>query len=247
MADNRIAPGKTVNRFSTVKWGKDESVSSFITEAMRLKETENWEFERQADLNIAWFKGHQTLMWSKSRSGLFNKPNPWRRVRLIANIIGPLVEGWVAKIGLDKIRYSLRPATDDLEDHDTAEMARGVLRYYQDYLKFNSRIVAPLDKWAILTGEAFAKVLWDPGAGGEIEVNDAQYAGLPPGVKQQIQRSGVQYGDLAVVDIPGFNIFWGPPGLPFDEADWIVEIYDRSIPYVQARYDVDPEEISQGQ
>lgn len=246
MADNRIAPGRTAQRFSKVKWGLDTAIADFINEAAHLKERENWEAERQADVNIAWYRGHQMLMWSKAAKQLRLKPNPWRRVRLMANILAPLVDGWVAKIGLDKIRFNVRPATDDLEDHDTAEMSRGILRNYQEMLKFNQRVVAPLDKWAILTGESYCKVLWDPGAGGDIPVQDAEMAMLPANVQRQV-RKGIQRGDVAVVDVPYFNIFWGPPGLPFDEADWVLEIYDRSIPYVQARYDVDMEAIAAGQ
>ena len=120
--------------FSKVDWSDDASVRSFVNTAMRDREEHCANIERQAEINLAWYRGHQLLRWNRRTSRMQLLDNPYRRVRLVINLMRGLLDGFAAKLSLDKIRLKSNPQSDDIADIDAAALESKVLQFYQKYL-----------------------------------------------------------------------------------------------------------------
>ncbi len=231
--------------FSQVDWGNESSITGFIDQLLESREIENFDIDRQAEINIAWYRGHQLLRWNKATSQMQLQPNPYRRVRLMVNLMRGLIDGFLAKLVLDHIRLSCEPSSDDIADHDRAELQTGLLHYYDDWLDI-SGLVADTDQWAALTGEAYVKVTWDPQAGSEFGEFTPEEFDMTQGEFEAEfgkELSNLRTGDLSLSSIPLFNLSWGPFGAEFDDAEYMVEVYERSIASVMERYGLKQEDL----
>lgn len=228
-----------------VNWTEDPSILGFFEHALRVKEEHNLDAERQAEFNTAWYLGRQLQFWSRERRRMETQENPHGRVRLTINLMRGLINGYVAKLGQAGIYLEGEPATDDLLDFERARLQTRVFDYYHRLLNLR-RTVLRSDLAAVLHGEAFLKVTWDPSAGEDYGIVRAEEVGMEePEFRKKYGDSGVSIrgGDLRVADIPVFNIAWGPPGVPFEEAEWVLEIYERSVGYVAQRYGLKPADV----
>ena len=206
--------------FDTVDFTDEGKVRAFIDTAMQDKERQHRNVERQAEANIAWYQGYQELYQHPTKNHLVRFPNPRKRVRLTFNLIKPSVQIRQANIGFDPIRFEVAPATQDMEDWDTARLSTKVLEYYQEYLDLESA-VEESDLWADLSGNQFVQVTWDAGKGSEFDAGSGR-------------RMSV--GDIDVSVVPIFNIFWGPHGSNFRDAEWCLVLSERSPGYIKSRY-----------
>jgi hypothetical protein len=236
--------------FSQLDWNNDDDVLGFMERAVKDRETHNADVERQAEYNIAWYRGHQLLFWNKNTQQLQLQPNRRGRVRLVANLMRGLLDGFAAKLALDKIRLRTEPATDDIDDHDTAEIQTQLPRYYGNYLNMPG-LEDEVDQWAMLTGEAFVKVTWDAQKGSEFDEFAADDFEMEPEefdkeFGDEIRDAGLRTGDLSVSNIPIFNVWWGPPGVKFEDAEFILEVYERSVASVMERYGLKRDDIVTG-
>jgi len=229
-------------RFSKVKWKDADSALAFVEQAFADKLEYNRTFEAQATLNTAWYAGYQELLLRGN--ALTRAPNPHGRPRLIYNYIQPLLDGRLAKIGFDPVNFELLPATPDLQDADTARLGTRVLGYYQRRLQM-ADLVEENDRWAALTGESFVKVTWDPYAGEEIDALGE--SGLSQSEFKNVYGAEPELteGDLCVAVVSSLNLFWGPRGVPYEKADWVLEVSERSRQYVAERYELSEAELDE--
>lgn len=235
-----------VDDIRDVKWADDESVVSFIDHCLTLKDEHNLDTERQAQFNSSWYLGQQLKFWNKDRQRMETQANPNGRVRITVNLIGGLCDAYVAKLGTAPINLEAEPQTDDLLDFERSRLMTDVFRYYDRYLSMPG-IVQFSDLAALLHGESYIKVCWEPFAGREVGPIGAADLGIDEqefGRKYGKEPVRVKEGDLYVSTIPVFNLFWGPPGIPFNNAEWVVEIHERSAGYVIERYGLSPEDVS---
>lgn len=236
---------ETAVQLHQVRWDEDHSVLGFFEHALSIKDEHNLDAERQAEFNTAWYLGRQLQFWSREQRRMVTQENPHGRVRLTINLMRGLINGYVAKLGQAGLYLEGEPATDDLLDYERARLQTKVFDYYHRLLNLR-RIVLRSDLTATLHGESFIKVVWDPESGDdygivrpdEVELSDEEFR-----KRYGDTAVAVRGGDLCVTDIPVFNICWGPPGVPFEEAEWVLEIYERSVGRVAERYRLRPEDI----
>jgi hypothetical protein len=239
----------TGSTFHTSDFRKDGQAQAFLRSALEDKDQFNYEVERQAELNIAWCRGLQTLFWHALDRRLIQQPNPNGRVRLTYNLMRGLVEGYAAKLAEDTIRLSCERTTDDYRDWLRAQIQTKILHAYQYLLDFDT-LVDESDLYAVMTGEAYIKVCWDADKGSyalpdgysatpdELDMEPGELDRLAPDLAE------LRKGDLSVYNVPVFNLYWGPDGATFDEADWVVEVYERSKAHVLGRYDLSPDDLT---
>lgn len=230
-----------------VDWEDDGSIGAFVTNCLESKRRQRSAFERQAMVNLAWYRGHQFLYYNERSKSLVRKAIDPRRANLIYNLIMPYVDHQVAQLGMDRIIYDVLPASDDQDDVLTAESATQVLRSYQDVLGWE-HLEEEVDLWQTLTGEAYVKVVWDPLLGQEIDLEDV-LGGRERATKYVSKKSKntrIRIGDLDVFCVDPRRIFWGPRGAKFSDAEWVLEVNLRSRNELAERYDVDPDELSDG-
>ena len=223
-----------------VEWDNRESVMSFVDACVKLREDENVEVERQAEMNTAWYRGHQLVFWHRDQKRLVAQDNPNGRVRLTFNLMRPMIDGWVSKLNLSTIRLTCEPASDDLVDFEEARIRGQILEYYNRELNLR-RMTARSDLAACLHGETFIKCVWDAQRGDLLAPIEGESFEL---TKEEKQRSaGLKTGDLALTALTLFQVFWGPAGVAFEDAEWVLELHERSAAHVAQRYGLKPKEL----
>lgn len=223
----------------------DESkVLAFVSDAQQLKQRVNRQRELESIQNIAWYVGHQELMISKG--GLSRLPNPYNRVRLTYNQILPQVEIVVSRMGFEPIHYDVLPDGTATDEMRAASLRTAVLRGYAEEVLDFAELDETVNLWAAIAGEAFVKVTWDPYAGadidalGELGMTEAQYRNTFKTDEVQLKT-----GDVCVRDVQTFNLFHGPDGARFEDAEWVLEANERTKGYLKERYDLDDDELAE--
>lgn len=244
---------RTIRSIHLVNWQNDGDVRAFVEGAISLKETLNADIEHQAEINTAWYRGHQGLFWNNERRRLVQPKNERGRVRLVVNLMQGLIDGYISKLGLGGIRLTATANSDDVLDYELARLQTMVLEHYHETLRLH-KLKIGFDVAAVLHGEAYAKVIWDPYAGTGLPAIGPDDLGLSP---EDFRRKfklpagenkirNIRTGDLSVVQVPVFRLFWGPSGVPFEEAEWILELNERSVGHVMLRYGLKAEEAKLG-
>jgi len=230
--------------FAKVDWKDEVSVKRFLDDAQTRRLNRLNDRDRQAEINIAWYRGHQETRWHAKSRRLIRLPNPGNRIRVIINLMQPLIDGYIAKVGLDPVHWEALPATGDSSDYDTARRATQVLGAYEHELNAEA-VVSDVDRWAVLTGQAFVKVCWDATAGKPI-----QFGPDDLGLDQKTfdrefgsEIGGLREGAPVIRNVPIFNIDWGPEGVAFEDADWVLEYHERSRAECMDRYGLKADEI----
>jgi len=83
----------TTTPFVDLDWKSDQNVRSFVESKFLERDQFNFDRMRQSEINIAWYRGHQETRWHARERRLFRYPNPNKSVRLIINLMQPLIEG----------------------------------------------------------------------------------------------------------------------------------------------------------
>ena len=235
----------TTTPFVDLDWKSDQNVRSFVESKFLERDQFNFDRMRQSEINIAWYRGHQETRWHARERRLFRYPNPNKRVRLIINLMQPLIEGYISKLASDPINWVVEPATGDSGDFDIARLSTQILESYF-YRMDVERIVEQCDRWATLTGQAFLKVCWDPFAGEEAASIGPEDVGLDAAAFRREFKSdaySLKLGDLSIEPISLFNISWGPSECKFQDAEYVLVSYERSAAYCMERYGLDREQV----
>lgn len=232
--------------FARLDLSDDSAIVGFVARQLQEKQQRRGHFERQAQMNIAWYMGHQELFWDGRSQSLTRPRNAGRRPKLVYNLILPYADQQVASLGVDQVNYEVWPATDDQQDYLTAETSTDLLRYYQDVLDWPA-IEEEVDLWSVLTGEGYAKVIWDPHKGSEFDLGELFQSREK--VDRYRRRNGsalYRIGDLEVYNVSSMQIFWGAAGRRFDDADWVLELNERTVEELCEAYDLQPDDIPAG-
>jgi hypothetical protein len=181
-------------------------------------------------------------------------PNPENRVRLIDNRILPHVETILSWLGSTPMQLETVAGSDSADERDKSRLRTKVLEYYDSLLGLEE-VVDENDLWAVIAGNGYVKVTWDPDLGSEMDMDAdfayraTQEAGLRDGLTEQImgtRRNGnvtIKSGDLRVDDVSPLDITFGPSGVQFKHAEWLLETRERSAAYIWERYGIKPEDL----
>jgi hypothetical protein len=221
---------------SDIKWGNKTQIVDFIKEQSKARRDDLREFHQEMYLNILWVvMGIQDIYYDRYSKKLNDTPpEPWK-VRLISNLLYPLLRRSVAKMAKKPI-WDVLPATTEQADLDAARISSLILRYYWYFLRMPKKYLQYLT-WLFATGNAFFKMGWDAELGDTITLSDEDRAILAntyPGKK--IPRS-FQLGDPYIEVVSPFSIFW-EAGIELEESDWVIQLKLRSPDYVYNRWNV---------
>jgi len=234
----------------------DAQVVDFARQTWRHRSPEQVRAELLGEQAAAWCNGDQYLFTTGGHGqdgGGYRVeplPNPHDRLRLVFNMFGPHFEQWVARMSLDGLEPEAVPTTGSQEDLDATRLQTAVLRYYRDRLDLAGLKDAFIRQIG-LDGTGFTKVCWDPLAGSEFPVSRAELKRW--NVKDDVLSSLLDApgsdeallhtGEPVIENVPLANLTWGPVGVQFDEAEYVVEARERSIGYVCARWGLKPQDV----
>jgi hypothetical protein len=122
-------------------------------------------------LNINFLVGNQySYILPNGELTTLNKDYFWQE-REVYNHIAPIIETRLSKFGGLKARVTVRPATSDLRDVNTAKFSTALLKSVEENLGF-SKLITQATYWSEVTGTAFYKVNWKDNKGREIGVDE---------------------------------------------------------------------------
>lgn len=113
--------------------------------------------------NVAMYLGHQWLDWNTAANWLQETAAPTWRVKMVQNIVLPLVRAAISTELDSTPRFYGMPSTTAPNAKAAARIAGRILegKYYdEDFLNLFKR----LRLWARMTGSAYMFALWDPRA-----------------------------------------------------------------------------------
>src|SRR3990172_2444220 len=212
-----------------VKKGKKESVVDFINDRFKKHRDNMQDLHRSWMLNLAWTRGYQNVDFDKidKKFKTTNAQQPWK-VRLISNLMLPVVRRIVAQMSYIHPVWDVIPATSDEEDIHIAETQTKVLQDVWQRVDLNQKLIRLLF-WQSTCASAFLKVGWDADAGDEMEVN-------PKNVQEDLLREFLEYQGLSVIPetlkvnagelfvdvVPPFNITFDDSVSVMEDSQWII-------------------------
>jgi hypothetical protein len=113
--------------------------------------------------NVAMYLGHQWLDWNSSSNWLQESAAPSWRVKMVENVVLPLVRAAIAAELDSNPRFHGMPSTSEPQAKSAAKIAGRILegKYYdEDFVNLFKR----LRLWARMTGSAYMFALWNPRA-----------------------------------------------------------------------------------
>lgn len=113
--------------------------------------------------NVAMYLGHQWLDWNFTQNWLSETAAPSWRVKMVENIVLPLVRAALATELDSEPRFYGMPSTTDPQAKAAAKIAGRILegKYYEEDF---GNLFKKLRLWARMTGSAYIFALWDPRA-----------------------------------------------------------------------------------
>ena len=214
--------------------------------------------EQQWKLNLAFYKGRQYSYKNPRNFSLESLPTedpyvPQNRVRLVSNQIITGTHSLLAKLTRAKPVITASPGSGSDSDVKAAQMSEHLLEYWWDEMDLDSKLEEAL-LWAIIAGQGYWKVTWDPHAGkamkftvdpdGRPILNDAlkdlylgglAEAGLPP------QEQTVFMGDIRVEALSPFDVLLDPTATVYEDAKFVICRHHLSPDEIKTRWGADVE------
>lgn len=207
---------------------------ALIVWANRKHETGSRLDEFAAKQNLAFLLGQQWGVWDAGRRR-FRAPeqhrgDPNAPVRITINKIAPLVERVIARLTKHAPLPECRPVTSTQEDVNAAKVGTRILNHeLTARLKFQQRIVE-LYFWVLPLGWSFFHVRWDPKAGPVVGH-----------VTEDGKEIPVHQGDVALDEVPAFEVRLDPNARRFRDAKWLVRTVAMTREAVYEQYGTYPE------
>ena len=171
----------------------DSSVVSDIFEELERRRRERLPFELQWRLNAAFMAGSQRCEINPLSGSLQeNEPAYDYEERGVFNRIAPLMDTRLANLKTVSFTMGVRPATEDGDDLQKAQVCSDLLRYAYSTGGFEHKKNILL-QWAELTGSAFLLSSWD------------RRVGEPVGVRED--GSPVMSGGLSYTLLSSYEVF----------------------------------------
>lgn len=188
--------------------------------------------------NIAFFLGHQYLVWDQARRLYYMPAAPRYRVRHVENRLKPTALHVVAKLTKNRPVSMVLPARMDDDAAQAAHCGQVILRHIH---KLNTEDILNIRLWflAYLYGTAYKDLYFDESLG--------------PKMVYSVDESGnlkfKNIGDVKVEVISPFHIVKERGAVNEDECHMIGKISIKSLEYIRKRYPkyggmVKPEDVT---
>lgn len=183
-----------------------KSLAQEVTADFLRRQEERKLLEAKWRLNIAFMLGNQhgTL---GPRGEVIDTPDGyyWQE-KEVYNHIAPLIEARLAKFTRVNCAVSVRPASNEDRDVDTAKLATKLLEATWRDSEF-VKLFGRANYWAELTGSVFYKVVWNAGGGKDVVLADG---------------NSVKEGSVSLSVCPPFEIY--PDSLSAQDIDSLTSI-----------------------
>lgn len=210
-----------------------DDTKSFIQDTWMKRHTYKYGLERQWYLNIAWFAGFQNTIWAEDLRRLIEPTMPSWRVRLIINLIQPIIRTLQAKLYRPRLEWDVIPATTDEADIQLSNVDKQILEYLWKSNKMDTAALNHIE-WLTQTGNAFFKVYWDPTKGPKLKINPEDLVGEEvdvndPKIKAVTKRYNelldkqLKIGDVCFDVKSPFDILPDPLATSMDDAMYILD------------------------
>lgn len=184
------------------------------------RDTWKWNFEQEWFESIAMTEGQQYVFWNHASRVLQQlEANPWQR-RIVVNKILPGVERIVSMLGEMEPEPSVAPAGTEMAYRYNAQVAVKLWKSWRHETDIRKRLKIAR-KWLAVTGNAVAKMVWDPMAGPKV----AEYQG-------EALYEGRHLFDICSI----FGIYLDPAARSIEESSWLREESLRSIDHLYERW-----------
>jgi len=176
---------KFKNPIEEIKAQKElDSLASWIKDNYDKAKAARQPFERQWQLNYAFYKGRQNVAFLKGISGTINSglvvpKAPPHRVRHITNRIKPIIRTELARLISNKPNASVVPASSEDEDLFAAQAGEQLWESIYSSKKLH-RIYSRAAFWVCITGNGFVKDWWDPSIVTPEYQGDLAYGAVTP-------------------------------------------------------------------
>lgn len=199
---------------------------------------------REWAINHALYIGNQYATWSDSLRRMTEAGQvPRHRVRIVVNVIMPVVQTLVSMMLKTRPQATVVPASNELDDKNAARAAERILDYVNQDLDLpNLRLTA-----AIITAvksACFVKVLWNPQAGPMLAAVDDE-TGEPladpetaePMVNPQTgEPLRYQPGRVEVELCHPEQVLVDPQARTWRDVTWIIHTRRRDLAWLRARH-----------
>ncbi len=138
----------------------EEETVKFVNETFRERQEERRYLERSWELNMNFLSGNQYCDVSAAGELEEEQPRYWWMTRRVYNHIAPAIDTRCAKLAQVRPTMTVRAATGEERDLQTAKIATNVLRSVCEECGFDD-VVSRATMWSETCGTAFYKVLWD--------------------------------------------------------------------------------------
>lgn len=146
--------------------------AGFVQKEFQRRSRERQKFELQWQLNMNFFSGNQycEILPEAGRIYSSDKQYPWQE-REVYNHIAPIVESRLAKLNKVLPQVSVRPATDDEEDVESAKVSTLVLRSAFERNSMDA-VIKEATVWSELCGTVFYKQGWVSAKGTVVGIDE---------------------------------------------------------------------------
>jgi hypothetical protein len=221
-------------------------------------EGRRWRLELQWKLNLAFYRGRQYTFLNKATRRLQELPMdegelPRYRVRLVNNIIISAVQSLLSKLTKNKPVLYATPSSGSPSDYQAAQVAEALLEYWWDAFNLHEKLKEAL-LWAIITGQGYWKISWDPYANAPFEVVYDPNGGiitdelLKSLYIQELEKEGADIpketlflGDIRVDVLSPFDVFPDPDAKTFEDGKFVICRHHLHPDEVKARWNIEIE------
>lgn len=158
----QVLGGLNTNRSTSRPFDKkfEEETVKFVYETFRERQEDRRFLERSWELNMNFLSGNQYCDVNAAGELEEEQPRYWWMTRRVYNHIAPAIDTRCAKLAQVRPTMTVRAATGEERDLQTAKIATNVLRSVCEECGFDD-VVSRATMWSETCGTAFYKVLWD--------------------------------------------------------------------------------------
>lgn len=156
-------PGR--NRAPAFEEKFEEQTVGFLYKTFRQRQEERRGLERSWELNMNFLSGNQYCGLTAAGELEEEQPQYWWMTRRVYNHIAPAIDTRCAKLAQVRPVMSVRAATGEERDLQTAKIATNVLHSVCEECAFDDTVFRAT-MWSETCGTSFYKVLWDVRAKG---------------------------------------------------------------------------------
>lgn len=216
----------------TLDYDNDKHIVNFVEGIWSNKDYYKGHLEPIWYRNLAWFLGHQNIIWNEDYRRFFKAGASDNRVRMVVNLLRSAIRHNHSKLGTNEPIWFPVPATDSNTDLERTELAKILLQHEWDKNKM-SRKDPKLDMWTLITGNSFSKTTWDADKGPlvTIKIEDEEQE------TQEVITETLPIGDTRVEIVSPFEMILPNGHEIFEDCPWCMQTQVKDIHELRVEFE----------